>query len=78
MTKIGAFVLGTLAIFVFTACGNDDPLSSSTATGISSIMVTPAPATPLPPTKSAPPVSIDPTKNYVANLITAKGIISIE
>jgi len=76
--KIGALALGVLAILVFAACGNDDPLSSSSATGSSSKIVTPATAIPKPATKSAPPMSIDPSKDYVATLNTAKGKMSIK
>ena len=78
MIKIGALALGVLAILVFAACGNDDPLSSSSATGSSSKIVTPATAIPKPATKSAPPMSIDPSKDYVATLVTDKGRISIK
>ncbi|SVC33149.1 uncharacterized protein METZ01_LOCUS286003, partial [marine metagenome] len=76
--KIGILAIGILAIMVFAVCGNDDPLSSSSLTGSSSTIVTPATAIPKPAIKSAPIMSIDPSKDYVANMVTEKGTISIK
>lgn len=78
MIRIVALALGILAILVFTACSNDDPLSSSSATGSSSTIVTPATAIPQPAIKSAPGMSINPSKDYVATLATEKGKMSIK
>ena len=52
MIKIGILAIGILAIMVFAVCGNDDPLSSSSLTGSSSTIVTPATAIPKPAIKS--------------------------
>ena len=71
MIRIGALALGTLAILVFAACGNDDPLSSSS-------IIAPPTATPKPKVTSGPNMSIDPSKSYVATIVTEKGQMIIK
>ena len=89
MIRIGTSALGILAILAFVACGNDDPLSSSSVADSSATTNTMATATPeleveIVPAEpgmawvSAPAMSINPSQSYSARFLTEKGEILVK
>ena len=89
MIKIGASALGILAVLALVACGNDDPLSSSSVTDGSATtstmaaatpyaVIEPVPAEPALMWVSAPAMSINPSQSYAARFLTEKGEILIK